>query len=106
MAVSILQALFLVESWRGGAHFVPTLTLGRIGHLMPRHDLKRLARLLPKKSEFVHMVERGELPQYSDELFKAIGTRVDAMEMRATLRAPHWRNLQCCNMPARPTKGW
>lgn len=81
MAVSILQALFLVESWREGAHFGSTLTLGRIGHLMSRRDLKRLARSLPKESEFVHMVERGELPQYSDELFKAMGaTRVDALD--------------------------
>jgi hypothetical protein len=81
MAVSILQALFLVESWREGAHFGSTLTLGRIGHLMSRRDLKRLARSLPKESEFVQMVELGELPQYSDELFKAMGaTRVDAMD--------------------------
>jgi SAM-dependent methyltransferase len=81
VAVSILQALFLVESWREGAHFDSTLTLGRIGHLMSRRDLKRVARSLPKESEFVQMVERGEVPQYSDELFKAMGaTRVDAMD--------------------------
>jgi SAM-dependent methyltransferase len=84
MAVSILQALFLVESWREGAHFGSTLTLGRIGHLMSRRDLKRVARLLPKDSEFVHMVERGEVPQYSEELFRALGaTRVDAMDASA-----------------------
>jgi hypothetical protein len=81
MAVSILQALFLVESWREGAHFDSTLTLGRLGCLMSRRDLKRIARLLPRESEFVRMVERGEVPQYSDELFKAMGaTRVDAMD--------------------------
>ncbi len=81
MAVSILQALFLVESWREGAQFGSTLTLARIGHLMSRRDLKRVARLLPKDSEFVQMVERGEVPQYSEELFRAMGaTRVDAMD--------------------------
>jgi SAM-dependent methyltransferase len=81
MAVSILQALFLVESWREGAHFDSTLTLGRLGHLMSRRDLKRLARWLPKESEFVQMVERGHVPQYSDDLFKAMGAiRVDAMD--------------------------
>ena len=81
MAVSILQALFLVESWREGAHFGSTLTLGRIGHLMSRRDLRRLARSLPKDSEFVQMIERGEVPRYSDELFKAMGaTRVDVMD--------------------------
>jgi hypothetical protein len=63
MAVSILQALFLVESWREGAHFDSTLTLGRLGHLMSRRDLKRLARSLPKESEFVQMVERGDVPR-------------------------------------------
>jgi SAM-dependent methyltransferase len=81
MAVSILQALFLVESWREGAHFDSTLTLGRLGHLMSRRDLKRLARSLPKESEFVQMVERGDVPRYSDDLFKAMGAiRVDAMD--------------------------
>jgi SAM-dependent methyltransferase len=84
MAVSILQALFLVESWREGAPFGSTLTLGRIGHLMSRSDLKRVARLLPKDSEFVQMVERGEVPQYSEELFKAMGsTRIEAMDASA-----------------------
>jgi hypothetical protein len=81
MAVSILQALFLVESWREGAQFDSTLTLGRIGHLMSQCDLKRLARSLPKESEFVQTVERGEVPRYTDELFKAMGAmQVDAMD--------------------------
>jgi SAM-dependent methyltransferase len=81
MAVSILQALFLVESWREGAHFDSTLTLGRIGHLLSLRDLKRLARLLPKESKFVQMAERGEVPRYSDELFQAMGAmRIDAMD--------------------------
>lgn len=81
MAVSILQALFLVESWREGAHFDSTLTLGRLGCLLSRRDLKRLARLLPKESKFVQMAERGEVPRYSEDLFKAMGAmRVDAMD--------------------------
>ena len=81
MAVSILQALFLIESWREGAHFDSTLTLGRIGHLLSMRELKRVAQSLPKESEFVQMVHRGEAPQFSDELFKAMGaTQVDSMD--------------------------
>lgn len=81
MAVSILQALFLIETWRAGVRFDSTLTLGRIGHLLSPGDLRRISRSLPQESEFVQMVLRGESPRYSDEMFKAMGaTRVESMD--------------------------
>jgi SAM-dependent methyltransferase len=80
MAITILQALFLAESWREGAHFDSTLTLGRLDCFMSPRDVRRLATLLPSESKFVETAGRGEKP-HTDDLFKAMGARrVDAMD--------------------------
>src|SRR5580700_5787959 len=81
MGVTILNALFLAECFREGAIFNSTLTLGRLDCFMSSHDLQRIARLLPKDSQFVKSVRRGEMPGYVDHLFRAMGANcVDAMD--------------------------
>jgi hypothetical protein len=81
MGVTILNALFFAECWREGARFDSTLTLGRLHSFMWSRDLQRITRLLPSKSKFVESVKRGEVPQYVDDLFTAMGARrIDAMD--------------------------
>lgn len=81
MGVTILNALALVESWRSGARFDATLTLGRLECHMNLHELRRIARLLPVETEFARIVARGEVPAYMDDFFKAMGAKtVDALD--------------------------
>jgi hypothetical protein len=81
VGLTILNALFLVESWRDGASFDRTLTLGRLDRFITPSDLRRVARLLPGDSAFVQSVRRGEAPRYMDDLFTAMGAQsVDAVD--------------------------
>lgn len=81
MGVTILNALSIIESWRDGARFDATLTLGRLDCVMTAPDLRRIARLLPEDSVFARAIARAEPPKYMDDLFRAMGAAtVDAMD--------------------------
>lgn len=81
MGITILNALSLIDSWREGACFRSTLTLGRLNCHMTRRDLERIARLLPADSDFVRTVARAETPEYMDDFFRAMGAEtVEAMD--------------------------
>lgn len=81
MGITILNALALVESWRSGARFDATLTLGRLECHMNKRELRRIATRLPVETEFARAVARGEAPAYMDDFFKAMGAKtVDALD--------------------------
>jgi SAM-dependent methyltransferase len=82
MAITILQALFLVECWGEGARFDATLTLGKLDAFLGPRDVRRLANLLPNESKFVQAAKRDRTPWYApqvsvstDDFFAAMGAK-------------------------------
>jgi hypothetical protein len=81
MGITVLNALFLVESWREGVSFTRTLTLGRLDGFITLNDSRRVAKFLPRDSAFVRSLDRGVVPVYMDELFVAMGaTCIEALD--------------------------